>query len=745
MSEEPRIHVGATQRLKQLDGSFTDITINLSGIPATASDELIAVMMGRAQVAADNIVAELGARLTTIRPVSLGALAASTPPTPTVGNLSALAPAPRQGEEGGAGALSTLAPNPPPIPATEEKERPIPKSEATADLWDTRISLPSRELFRETITMLDANGEHGGQIVAINAALSGAGFGGEKRKPAVVAILQKYAEFDSSYEPRKVLISTRHLSQAEAYIVIEFFRHDNPESFIALSSAVAALSHHPELPLGDPEPTTPKPADPEGYDASIDPFVSQPVEAAAPVVNVIQGEQDEVPSEPAIQLSGDQKNALDAALTAIRNKAGFVFVTGKAGTGKSTVLRELRATGQKLLVCAPTGLAAVNVGGQTIHSLFGLSTGVLTRGKTSAMRKPELLHAAAAIVLDEVSMVRADVMDAINFVCQKTMRNDLPFGGKPVIAFGDMFQIEPVVTEDVQAYFKAKYKSPFWFDGHTFAPEQGNFDGTEALPIQIHQLEQVFRQKGNPEFIDALNAIRIGDPSGISYINQRVRLQTPAGEDPVAITFTNNKAAAINAQRLQQLPSEEKVYEAQIEGEWKDSEYPTPATIALRIGAQVMVTRNIQGDDGFISNGAIGEVLEFTNDGPMVQLRDGREVVITATEWKKKAYAYDEKEDKLDEADAGSFTQIPVKLAWAITAHKSQGQTIGSACVLELESQSRTHGQAYVALSRVRSFDDLYLRRALRADDLVVNDRVREFHGVAAPLAPRVNLGALAA
>jgi ATP-dependent DNA helicase PIF1 len=450
-----------------------------------------------------------------------------------------------------------------------------------------------------------------------------------------------------------------------------------------------------------------------------------------------------------LRLSGDQRSALNAALEAMRSgHGGFVFITGEAGTGKSTVLRELRQHA-RILVCAPTGLAAVNVGGETIHRLFGLKVGPLTRGAVRASNKREVIARCNAIAIDEISMVRADIMDAIDVCLQRTLGNSRPFGGKTIIGIGDMWQLEPVVGDSESEFIRSKYRSPFWFDAHVFRhSDQASLDfGGDPVPqieIEVHELREIFRQAGDPAFIAALNAIRIGDPCGLGFINQRAYQRCTAEDSPVTITFGNKKAETINAARLDQLPGEPRVYSAAIRGDYPAKDMPCPSELVLKVGAQVMFTRNTVADEQFISNGTVGEVVGFLDPAPtetrdggieldgggvVVSLRDGTTAVATPTRWDKIGYTYDPKTDSIVEEVEGSFDQIPLKLAWAITAHKSQGQTLDSA-LIECEIDAFAHGQTYVALSRVKRFDGLYLRRRLSAADLVVNPRVREFCGL---------------
>ena len=447
-----------------------------------------------------------------------------------------------------------------------------------------------------------------------------------------------------------------------------------------------------------------------------------------------------------VSLSDGQRAALAAVLAAARSdEPRFLFVTGRAGTGKSTVLREMRDR-LKVVVVAPTGLAAVNVGGETAHKFFGLRTGALTRSATRPSQREDVIRRADVIALDEISMVRADMLDAISWTLQKTLRSDLPFGGKTVVAFGDMMQLEPVVDDSWQQLqdnrvAEQRYRSPFWFDAKVLqtSAQARLIEGEPAIAVETHELREVFRQVGQPEFLDALNLVREGDARGLDHLNRRAGAPAPVGDAPVALTFGNRQADLINARRLNALATETRTFHAEIEGEAPaERDVPVSGELTLRVGAQVMVCRNVYDGDGrLVSNGAVGEVVGFGGDGPVVALRDGRTIVVGPAKWPKNGYVYDAGDDDLREELLGAFTQIPLKLAWAVTVHKSQGQTLDSA-ILELEMRAFAHGQLYVALSRVRRFEGLFLRRRLTPHDILVAPRVREFLGLtsSAPAAP---------
>jgi hypothetical protein len=431
-------------------------------------------------------------------------------------------------------------------------------------------------------------------------------------------------------------------------------------------------------------------------------------------------------------LSAEQIRAVITAATATGKGGGFVFITGKAGTGKSTILRTLRESGLSLVVCAPTGLAALNVGGVTLHSQFGLPMGaaIADNAKPLDHKKSGVISAADAVVIDEVSMVRADQLDYINVSLRRTFNPDLPFGGISIIVFGDMWQLEPVAKAEEWKLLDGEYRSPFWFDAHVFSGSKGLLQDVPAAVIKTVSLEQVFRQAGDPNLIDALNLIRLGDPAGIAYINDIGAREVPKGEPIPTLCQTNVRAAAINRDELAKLPNESKCFEGELTGDF-GKELPAEMNLVLKVGARVMAIKNVNDQDQQVRvvNGDTGEVIRFNHRGePVVQFPDGRVWTAGVESWDKKKYRM-EREGKnrtLHEETTGSFKQIPLKLAWGITVHKSQGQTLQTA-VIDFDQQSRTHGQTYVALSRVRSGEGLYLRRPLQPSDLHINQRVREF------------------
>lgn len=395
----------------------------------------------------------------------------------------------------------------------------------------------------------------------------------------------------------------------------------------------------------------------------------------------------------------------------------FVFVTGKAGTGKSTLLREFVAsTRLNAIVVAPTGLAAIQVGGQTIHSFFLFPFGPLTNDNDTVPLfkkghpKRRLIEKLNCIVIDEVSMVRADVLDAIDFSLRINTESDLPFGGKTIVAFGDIRQLEPVVQGGADfEMIQDRFASPFFFDALVL----------KETGIDVWQLETVYRQQ-DPEFLWALEKVRLADGSELGYFNERVGASL-AGEHPVVLTATNSRADSINWKNLNALPGATRVYKAEKSGTF-EKDFPTDPLLNLKPGAQVMFVKN--GKEW--SNGSLGVVEGMSDTTVDVKLSTGETVLVEPDKWEKTRYSWDSSSGRIGKDVVGEFVQIPLRLAWAVTIHKSQGLTLDTA-IVDLDVKAFAHGQVYVALSRCRTVHGISLARAIKPDDLVVHPRIEEF------------------
>ena len=391
------------------------------------------------------------------------------------------------------------------------------------------------------------------------------------------------------------------------------------------------------------------------------------------------------------------------------------FITGKAGTGKSTLLKYLDHTlSKKCVLLAPTGRAAINVGGQTLHSFFYLDSAVL-QPKDYKNKKLKKLKNIDIIIIDEISMVRADILDAINEIMKNTLENSLPFGGKQVIMFGDPFQLPPVVpnSEQVHRYFNDYYDSPYFFDSHVY-------NQADIIPVE---LTKVFRQK-DKYLINMLNRFRSDSYSSddLDEVNTRVK-KIQSDNNKIILTPYRKKAEELNVNGLAMLETQEKYFRAKISGSIKTQNLPVPNTLILKKGAKVMFVRN---NNPFWVNGSLGIVEDIFRDEIIVN-KDGNLHSVESEVWEEYRYKYDEEKGELVKHTIGTFTQIPLILAWAITIHKSQGSTIPSVHI-DLDRGSFDHGQTYVALSRTEQIADISLSNTIKRHDIKVDPRVKDFY-----------------
>lgn len=395
-----------------------------------------------------------------------------------------------------------------------------------------------------------------------------------------------------------------------------------------------------------------------------------------------------------------------------------LFITGNAGTGKSTILRQfLLETKRQCVVLAPTGVAAMNVGGSTIHSFFKLPFGFLGHTTPRTMRNAKGLNRLDTIIIDEISMVRADILDMVDKTLRFNLKNRQPFGGLQVIFFGDLMQLPPVVQNEELGMFDETYGGYYFF--HTPAFMQAD--------VATLQLEEIFRQK-DVSFIELLNEIRNQalTPKSLAVFNSKVRPLPPkASDDAIVLTARNFEADQINETNLRSLPGAPKVYKADLGGDFKESDAPSPIQLKLKIGARVMVTKNDPSEDKAFVNGSLGTVVELKSNAVVVELEDG-EVELTYETWEQSRYEFDGVENEWNTVVVGSYKQIPLKLAWAITIHKSQGKTFEKVWI-DLGVRAFAHGQTYVAFSRCTSLAGVELKRPLRFSDVILDPQVKDF------------------
>jgi hypothetical protein len=410
----------------------------------------------------------------------------------------------------------------------------------------------------------------------------------------------------------------------------------------------------------------------------------------------------------------------ETALAYLRDGSGHLFVTGSAGTGKSTLLRYLgqQVAGQAV-VLAPTGLAAVNVGGQTIHSFFGFPPRLIGPNDIKRSRNGRLMRRLKFLVIDEVSMVRSDLMWAIDQALRVNRgRPREPFGGVRLLLFGDLHQLPPVVQEaEVAQHLESTYGGPFFFSVGALR---------EGAGMVLLELREVFRQS-DPGLLEVLNHIREGEAGldDLALLNARVRpIRTlNEGDAFVILTPTNAAAQRINLAYLEALPGEARAYEAGITGEFSESAHPTDPTLVLKPRAKVILLRN-DPDKRWV-NGSIARISRLAERRVWIEL-DGDEHEVEPVSWENRRYAYDQSAEKIVESVAGSFKQLPLRLAWALTIHKSQGLTLDMVYI-DLGRGTFAHGQTYVALSRCRSLEGLALARPLRPADIMFDQAATEY------------------
>ena len=401
-----------------------------------------------------------------------------------------------------------------------------------------------------------------------------------------------------------------------------------------------------------------------------------------------------------------------------------IFITGRAGTGKSTLLQLFRnTTKKKTIVLAPTGIAALNVKGQTIHSFFRFPAKPLSRHEIKALRNRKLYTRMEVLVIDEISMVRADLLDSIDIFLRKNRENPQPFGGVQVVFFGDLFQLPPVVAHEAEeALFNGFYESPYFFSAKVFE---------EGFEMEMIELRKNYRQESR-FFLRLLDAVRLNqiDFDDLEDLNERYQPNFQSEDHYITLSTRNSIVDSINKRELAKLDTEEHTYLASVTGNFHPRLFPTEAALKLKVGAQVMFIKN-DPQRRFV-NGTIGKVISLQPDLISVKIEepDGRSKLIEVEKlsWEIERYKANENDESaIDTEQVGSFTQYPLKLAWAITIHKSQGKTFDKV-IIDLGRGAFEHGQTYVALSRCRTLDGIVLKQPIRQQDIMVDDRIVQFY-----------------
>ncbi|MEZ4908074.1 MAG: AAA family ATPase [Saprospiraceae bacterium] len=411
-------------------------------------------------------------------------------------------------------------------------------------------------------------------------------------------------------------------------------------------------------------------------------------------------------------------NSFRDALELMENSESSLFITGRAGTGKSTLLKLFKTTTKKnVVVLAPTGVAALNVGGQTIHSFFKFPPRLLEKSGINKLKYRKLYTKLDIIVIDEISMVRADMLDNIDYFLQVNRGNPLPFGGVKMIFIGDLYQIPPVVKQGFEMqYLAERYETPYFFSSNVLSDRD--------FPLELLELHEIFRQE-DKMFINLLESIRTNDVDFdiLEQLNSRHIIDYTLDDGYIILSSRNNQVNKINKDKIDALPYSNIYYQAEITGEFPESIFPTDAILTLKEGAQVMFIRN-DTEKNYV-NGTIGTIKSLTPDKIMVEIASKNEtktIEVAKETWDNIKYSFDDK-DSISEDIVGTFKQYPLKLAWAITIHKSQGKTFDNV-IIDMSAGAFTHGMTYVALSRCTSLEGIILKAPLKPSDIIVDENI---------------------
>ena len=428
----------------------------------------------------------------------------------------------------------------------------------------------------------------------------------------------------------------------------------------------------------------------------------------------------------------EENRELELAWDFIGNTGTHLFLTGRAGTGKTTFLKRLKEKSPKrMIVLAPTGIAAINAGGMTIHSFFQLpfapfvpETSFSTNGKAKysfrfGKEKIRMIRSMDLLVIDEISMVRADLLDAVDHVLRRFRDREKPFGGVQLLMIGDLQQLAPVIKDEEWELLKDCYETPYFFSSHALK-------STDYCTVE---LKTVYRQRDG-EFLDLLNCIRENrcTPDTLKLLNSRYIPDFHPSKDEgwIRLVTHNHQAQRINSDELAMLPGKSFFFKAEVEGKFPDYSFPTEETLELKCGAQIMFVKNDSSKEHRFFNGMLGEVVGISENEIVVRSRDDNAMFsLQKEEWTNAKYVLDPESKEIREEIEGTFRQYPIKLAWAITIHKSQGLTFDRAIIDA--GYAFSHGQTYVALSRCRTLEGLVLSAPLSRRAIITDAAVEAF------------------
>jgi len=406
-----------------------------------------------------------------------------------------------------------------------------------------------------------------------------------------------------------------------------------------------------------------------------------------------------------------------AAFNTIERTNSNLLILGQAGTGKSTFVNYLKSVSKKRIICAcPTAVSALNVGGQTIHSLFQIQPRDFIMPELLKLKaKPRnILNAADVLIIDEISMVAPDLLDAVDILARMARRNNAPFGGLQIVAIGDLFQLPPVITRDAMEYYRAEYEhdNAYFFDSNAY----------RRADFMRYDFDLVYRQNDS-ELLENLRRLRHNDIGALEFFNNCKINDAARRENAVIITPFRAVAERINASRLAQIDAPEVTYAGELNGIFSERDVPAPMNLTLKVGALVVFVKN--GDKWH--NGSMGIVRNLSAREITVELLNKSHDIVTVKPetWQKIEYVRDEN-DRLQENEVGSFKQFPLNLGYAMTIHKAQGKTL-DAVIVDISRGAFAHGQTYVALSRTRNASDMHVAAPLRARDVIFDNRVLEF------------------